>query len=329
MDGAIQYGLKNGRISQTNPGVFYYYSGSQSLFTADGGSYEVLIDQTVASPKVAAAGIYEFSPQVNGVDVFRVVDGELFSVPLPSGAVSVGNGNNTIPNGDITIDLANTVAGSSYVFQVKYSTGSIVGLRSPDSSLEYSYIASWDDTDSGLAPDVVDSAATVRLDPKGVGVQASPNASVSGAGKKQKLRLDGAPGMGGDTLSGSELDRMVSRATAYWMSQDISAAQMERLQAVDVVIGRLDGRDLGYGTSDGVIHIDDDAAGHGWSMKRQRVERGRVDLLSVVAHEMGHALGMDDTAMGSTLAIGDRRLPLESPDRELQTPFSRQLQLLN
>jgi hypothetical protein len=135
--------------------------------------------------------------------------------------------------------------------------------------------------------------------------------------------------MGAEALGDSDLDRMVSRATAYWMSQDISAAQMERLQAVDVVIGRLDGRDLGYGTSDGVIHIDDDAAGNGWSMKRQRVERGRVDLLSVVAHEMGHALGMDDTAMGSTLAIGERRLPLDSPDRAWETPFSRQLQLLN
>jgi hypothetical protein len=25
MDGAIQYGVKNGQISQTNPGIFYYF----------------------------------------------------------------------------------------------------------------------------------------------------------------------------------------------------------------------------------------------------------------------------------------------------------------
>jgi hypothetical protein len=77
------------------------------------------------------------------------------------------------------------------------------------------------------------------------------------------------------------------------------------------------------------VRIDDDAAGYGWfvdSTPREDSEfarpgdrrvRGRMDLLSVVAHELGHLVGLDDDhnadhaadVMGESLMAGTRRMP--------------------
>src|SRR5207253_4844522 len=77
------------------------------------------------------------------------------------------------------------------------------------------------------------------------------------------------------------------------------------------------------------VRIDDDAAGYGWFVDptpRDDAEfrngkapavRGRMDLLSTVAHELGHLVGLDDDhdachaadVMGDSLAAGIRRMP--------------------
>ena len=60
-----------------------------------------------------------------------------------------------------------------------------------------------------------------------------------------------------------------------------------------------------------------DAAGYGWSGDiSSATAAGRVDLLSVVTHELGHVLGYDHDdpfdVMGATLSLGVRRLPTSS-----------------
>ncbi len=86
---------------------------------------------------------------------------------------------------------------------------------------------------------------------------------------------------------------------------------------------------LGLAFVDGLIVIDDDAAGRGWFidptpgndieflLSGNQGEHGRMDLLSVVMHELGHVLGFvdldtttnPDEVMAATLFTGIRRTP--------------------
>jgi hypothetical protein len=100
------------------------------------------------------------------------------------------------------------------------------------------------------------------------------------------------------------------------------------LQNLTVAIRDLPGTKLGM-ASGSTIWIDRNAAGHGWFVDRtpwddsefapgsstKRVA-GRVDLLSVLVHEMGHVLGLEDQhatdlfsgdVMGWALPLGVRR----------------------
>src|SRR5204863_1371667 len=103
------------------------------------------------------------------------------------------------------------------------------------------------------------------------------------------------------------------------------------LQLADVQILDLPGRTLGL-ASGTVIYLDGNAAGHGWFVDptpRDDSEfapgiadssaGGRVDLLTVLAHEMGHVLGLDDdhaadpvagNVMAESLPVGVRRIHL-------------------
>jgi 6-phosphogluconolactonase (cycloisomerase 2 family)/glutamine cyclotransferase len=139
-------------------------------------------------------------------------------------------------------------------------------------------------------------------------------------------------------LTQAELTSISSAAIDIWAAHGLTAKQVERLRLVPIVIGDLGpGQYLGM-SFDNRIVIDDDASGWGWfvdstpKQNEEFVRQGKsesyeahggrslvhqMDLLSVVLHEMGHQLDLDDdhsdsngtSLMAARLKEGTRRLP--------------------
>jgi hypothetical protein len=95
---------------------------------------------------------------------------------------------------------------------------------------------------------------------------------------------------------------------------------------VQYQIGTLGGSALGLTVLGApLVTLDATAAGYGWFVDANPVDSpalGRMDLLTVVGHELGHVLGLADVdpqvapndLLTTTLDPGVRRLPLPSGD---------------
>jgi hypothetical protein len=109
------------------------------------------------------------------------------------------------------------------------------------------------------------------------------------------------------------------------------------LDTIDIQFAELDGAYLGFTTGNTIL-LDTNAAGYHWFIDPTPLDdsefssgsrpssldsrpssdsQHRIDLLTAVIHEMGHALGLDDVIddglaediMLATLSAGHRRLP--------------------
>jgi uncharacterized repeat protein (TIGR01451 family) len=127
------------------------------------------------------------------------------------------------------------------------------------------------------------------------------------------------------TLTTLQLFPAVQAAIADWQAAGANTAQIALLNQVPVSIALLPNAFLGE-EQNNQVWISPNAAGWGWytdsSFASNRAfpaipgsaAYGKMDLVSVVAHEFGHVLGLVDCdnlqdVMGETLASGVRRLP--------------------
>jgi hypothetical protein len=133
-----------------------------------------------------------------------------------------------------------------------------------------------------------------------------------------------------DSLSASQLSPLVDEAIAGWAAQRADAGLLRR---IDVRVADLPAGYLGMAFAE-AIYVDINADGHGWFVDatpgedeefqldgdalRARADGAaadRIDLLTVLAHEFGHVLGLDDLSlddhaadlMAEALPLGVRR----------------------
>lgn len=116
----------------------------------------------------------------------------------------------------------------------------------------------------------------------------------------------------GTPLTSAALSPLLGQAVSHWAS---TGADVTPLANVDVRIEDLPDNYLGQ-AGDGVVWIDSNAAGWGWSTGDNGLSGG-VDLLTVVSHELGHELGFDHSddrndVMAAVLPAGMRQLAMDN-----------------
>ncbi len=120
-------------------------------------------------------------------------------------------------------------------------------------------------------------------------------------------------------LALSDVEPLMENAIAAWAAVGISVDQRDRLESLQISIADLSGARLGeqFGNT---ITLDVNAAGYGWHIDSTDPHANGIDPLTVIYHEMGHAIGMDDDysdpssddIMNGWLLTNTRRIPAVS-----------------
>jgi len=144
----------------------------------------------------------------------------------------------------------------------------------------------------------------------------------------------GRAGAGTVAVTQTQVQALLPEAIDAWRAAGLDPADVRRLEGVQVQVGNLGTSILGLEAAN-VITINQTAAGNDWYVNAsagssrafdlvgpggEELARpgspaaGEVDLLTVLEHEMGHAVGLSDNdqagdLMDTTLGLGIRRAP--------------------
>jgi hypothetical protein len=177
--------------------------------------------------------------------------------------------------------------------------------------------------------------AAEEVEPTDGGAVATPEVE-TGAGSAAPAAPSGPTVIDDGILSQAELDLILEAAIQRWAAAGASDEQIAAMRAVSVSVADLAGLTLGQ-SDVGSIVLDSDAAGWRWFIDSTPGDDSeyagsgsrllaadnlglagtRIDLLTVLTHELGHQIGLSDlSAPGSgdelmfgTIGAGERRLP--------------------
>ena len=153
----------------------------------------------------------------------------------------------------------------------------------------------------------------------------------------QLLAGGAAARKGAVVVTQKEVQSLLPEAIAGWEAADLAPADLRLMESVRVEVGNLGTSILGLEAAD-VITINQTAAGYDWYVDAGNGSRsafglvgpggeaiagsgspaaGRVDLLTVLEHELGHVIGLADNSqagdvMDIVLGLGVRRAPTGS-----------------
>ena len=295
-DAAVE-GLEGFTVVLSNP---------QGLTIADGTGNVAIVDDDTAPPPPPA-------PSVTVLDV-SVTEGDRntlnVTVTLRLSAAS---------STPVTVAFATQVAGVGSAFAVAGSdfqsktgtvtfaagqttatvTIAIVGDRTAEPTETFNVVLS---NATGGATIADGTAVVTILDNDGARLLASSTAAAGAAP---------AP-----ALTVAKARKLLRRAISLWVRLGVKRS---KLAGMSIRIVDLPGAELARASGRRIL-IDVDAAGWGWfAGAGERVAAARIDLLSVLAHELGHVLGLHHAVAGvmaDTLAPGVRIRPSRAALRD-------------
>ena len=303
---AIDAGLGAGGTLTINPSTF---TNQGTLQANNGGTLTIsnfsspqggTIGAGVGSTVTINGNITEGSTGVINVDIGGTSAGQFGKINITGAATLAGTLTATIVNGFAPI-VGNSFQVIAYASH-SGTFGTTTGVNLP--------------VGQGISPTYNATNLTITI---AAALQASGGAAVGSDGSES-------------TLTADQLAPILSAAIDRWAAAGLSTADVSRLSGVNVEIGALPTGYLGL-TAGNTIWIDATADHYGWFIdpspnddaefgstgtptlraSNASPAYGEIDLLTVLEHELGHILGLDDNAaddlMAVTLGASSRRLP--------------------